>query len=874
MGGGKGKGKGKGGKGGKGKGGRGPRPSREFIDNGPEPSTAQDMGPDDDEDNDVEDAEEGTVKKKKSKGGGFQSMDLSYPVYSGIMKMGYKVPTPIQRRAIPTILRGIDCVVMARTGSGKTAAFLVPMLQQLGTHSTKVGVRGMLLNPTRELAVQTFKFAKQIGAATGLRHCLLVGGDSMEEQFQSLSTNPDCIIGTPGRVMHHMDEVKLDFRAIEFLCVDEADRVFEMGVDEQLTSIVKALPANRQTVLCSATLPRSVLDFVKGGDGGMAALRDPVEYIRLDADVKIGESLKMQFYLTRTEQKAGALLFILNNCVKEGERTVIFAATKHHVEYLSVMLENAGFDTSPIYGQMDQTARNISLAKFQKRISKILVVTDVAARGIDIPELENVVNFDFPGKAKLYIHRVGRTARAGRSGKAYSLVAVDEVPYMLDLYLFLGKKPMNVAQQDEDPETNTECYYGTIPERLLEQECESVRGITENDVDVANLARTVTNALKLYKKTRASASKLSAVRSKPVRQAAGVHPALAKLVSQTETDQDAFVAHLRSFRPDTTVLEASEGSSGHSAMKQKRGFHDRTIREVKEIRKRKISKLHEDSELGCVEHVPGEITMADGTTADFEEDEDKSSKFRDPNFFIDYRPTGDDPRGDEGYALGGEERIDDMVLDLMGEDAATMNKQRSVMKWDAKKKKYTMQTIGKDGKVMKENAAGTKVKDKEEKKVGRSYKAWQDKTKLKISRVGEEEKGGLANATMKYRKVGGRRVLVTDGGGRGADDELKTKEQMIKAKEEEMSKKSKNSKGHKGGKGGDNPLHTMKVKGRAKFSKGNHSLKAAGVSKPKGTASAPGHGKNNKTNQKRSKVNLAKTKYTKGKQGANSKKKK
>lgn len=118
-----------------------------------------------------------------------------------------KVPTPIQRRAIPTILRGIDCVVMARTGSGKTAAFLVPMLQLLGSHSSKVGVRGMLLSPTRELAVQTFKFAKQIGSATGLRHCLLVGGDSMEEQFQNLASNPDTIIGTPGRVMHHMDEV-------------------------------------------------------------------------------------------------------------------------------------------------------------------------------------------------------------------------------------------------------------------------------------------------------------------------------------------------------------------------------------------------------------------------------------------------------------------------------------------------------------------------------------------------------------------------------------------------------------------------------------------------------------------------------------------
>jgi ATP-dependent RNA helicase DDX54/DBP10 len=569
----------------------------------------------------------------------------------------------------------------------------------------------------------------------------------------------------------------------------------------------------------------------------MGALKEPVEYIRLDADVKIGENLKMQFYLTRTEQKAGALLFILRHLVKEGERTVVFAATKHHVEYLASLLAQCGMEASPIYGQMDQTARNISLAKFKNKTTKVLVVTDVAARGIDIPELENVINFDFPGKAKLYVHRVGRTARAGRNGRAYSLVAVDEVPYMLDLYLFLGRKPMNVAQEDEDPETNTEAYYGTIPERVLELECETVRGITNEDSDIAALSKTVTNALKLYKKTRSQASKLSAARAKPVRQAARVHPALAKLISTTEADQDAFVAHLRSFRPDTTVLESNEGSRGHAAMALKRGFHDRTIKEVKDIRRKKIAKMTEDADVACQEVVPGELLMADGTTADFEDDE-KPGAFRDPKFFIDYLPTGEDPKGDEGYALGGEERVDDMVLDLMGEDAASMNKQRSVMKWDAKKKKYTVQKIGKDGKVIKENEAGKKVKESEAKKVGRSYKAWQEKTKMKIARVGEEEK--LGGSQVKYKKIGGRRISMhVDSAG---DSELKTKDEMVKAKQAQESNKNKNSKGHKGGKGAS-PLDTMKVKGRAKFSKGNHALKAAGIQKKKGTASAPGHGR-------------------------------
>ena len=159
---------------------------------------------------------------------------------------------------------------------------------------------------------------------------------------------------------------------------------------------------------------------------------------------------------------------------------------------------------------------------------------------------------------------------------------------MLDLYLFLGRKPLNVCTEDDPNAMDAQSYYGLIPERLLEQECEAVRGIERDDTDVLSLSRTVTNALKLYKKTRSQASKLSAARAKPVRQAAMVHPALAKLVSTEEQDQDAFVAHLRSFRPNSTVLESREGSQGHAAMTLKRGFHDRTIKDVKEIRRKKV----------------------------------------------------------------------------------------------------------------------------------------------------------------------------------------------------------------------------------------------------------------------------------------------
>eukprot|EP01118_Nematostelium_gracile_P002012 TRINITY_DN12099_c0_g1_i1.p1 TRINITY_DN12099_c0_g1~~TRINITY_DN12099_c0_g1_i1.p1 ORF type:complete len:351 (-),score=83.16 TRINITY_DN12099_c0_g1_i1:27-1079(-) len=284
------------------------------------------------------------VKKKHF--GSFNTMGLSESVYKGVTKKGYKVPTPIQRKTIPLLLEGHDVVAMARTGSGKTASFLIPCFEKLKKHSVSVGVRAIILAPTRELALQTLKFVVQIGKYTDLRYCLLVGGDSMDDQFNQLAQNPDIIVATPGRLVHHLNEAEVSLKAVEYVVYDEADRLFEMGFADQLHEITKRLPESRQTALFSATLPNLLVEFARAG------LKNP-QLIRLDTDTKISENLKLSFFTVPLEEKASAMIYLLKNVIGPDQQTVVFVATKHHVEYIHMLLEQMGYSSTMIYGTMD-----------------------------------------------------------------------------------------------------------------------------------------------------------------------------------------------------------------------------------------------------------------------------------------------------------------------------------------------------------------------------------------------------------------------------------------------------------------------------------------------------------------------------------------
>ncbi|CAJ0834384.1 13857_t:CDS:10 [Entrophospora sp. SA101] len=510
--------------------------------------------------------------RKKKKSGGFQSMGLSYPIYKAVLKKGFKVPTPIQRKTIPLIMEGNDVVGMARTGSGKTAAFLIPMLEKLKIHSAKVGTRAIILSPSRELALQTQKVCKELAKYTDIRACILVGGDNLEDQFSMILGNPDVIIATPGRLLHLIVEMNLELGAVEYIVFDEADRLFEMGFSVQLHEILHRLPHTRQTLLFSATLPKSLVEFARAG------LQDPT-LVRLDTDTKISSDLE-------TEKEA-ALLYTLHEIIKvptesifniknndnsnlkkksnkqknqesksaskelllsSSHQTIIFVSTKHHVEYISNLLISAGFKTSYIYGSLDQTARKIQISNFRNGQTNLLVVTDVAARGIDIPIIENVINYDFINSSKVFIHRVGRTARAGKSGWAYSLITHDE----------------NEDYDASSLDYTKDIIFGCFPRGSLDIHLEWVKEKLQGESNLESLQKVAKNGYKLYCKSKPIAASESYKRTKELVEKmvfTEVHPLFVDKVDPNEKECQNLIKKISNFRPHETIFEM--GSRGN-----------------------------------------------------------------------------------------------------------------------------------------------------------------------------------------------------------------------------------------------------------------------------------------------------------------------
>jgi ATP-dependent RNA helicase DDX54/DBP10 len=481
---------------------------------------------------------------------------------------------------------------MARTGSGKTAAFVIPMIERLKAHSARVGARALIMSPSRELAIQTLKVVKEFGRGTDLKCVLLVGGDSLEEQFGFMASNPDIVIATPGRFLHLKVEMSLDLSSIKYVVFDEADRLFEMGFAAQLAEILHALPVARQTLLFSATLPKSLVEFARAG------LQEP-SLVRLDAESKVSPDLQSAFFSVKSAEKEGALLHILNDLIKmptgvpegvaaaqdngkkrkrgaEGpsrkqkpteHSTIIFAATKHHVDYLASLLRLSGFAVSHAYGSLDQTARNIQVEDFRSGMTNILVVTDVAARGIDIPVLANVINYDFPPQPKIFVHRVGRTARAGQRGWSYSLVRDTDAPYLLDLQLFLGKRLLLGKDSGDKSNYAEDVIVGAMVRDKLEATSEWITKLLGDDDDLNGLRNVAAKGEKLYVKTRNSASSESANRAKEVVASKGwmqLHPLFNSETNNVEQARIEMLARISGFRPHETVFEIGyRGKAGN-----------------------------------------------------------------------------------------------------------------------------------------------------------------------------------------------------------------------------------------------------------------------------------------------------------------------
>lgn len=347
--------------------------------------------------------------------------------------LSFKKPTPIQAKSIPPALTGKDIIGLAQTGSGKTAAFLLPILQSLFTSDNPRPFYALVLAPTRELAYQIDQTLKALGAGIGVRSSVLVGGMDMMQQSVSLGKRPHVIVATPGRLMDHLENTKgFSLRNLEYLVMDEADRLLDLDFGPILDKILKVIPhEHRRTYLFSATMTTKVAKLQR------ASLKDPVR-VEVSSKYTTVETLLQYYLLLPLKQKDAHLVYLTNEL--SSSSTIIFTRTVADAQRLSIILRLLGFPAIPLHGQLSQSSRLGALNKFKSGGRKILVATDVAARGLDIPLVDLVINYDIPTHSKEYIHRVGRTARAGRAGKAITLVSQYDVELLQRIEHVIGKK--------------------------------------------------------------------------------------------------------------------------------------------------------------------------------------------------------------------------------------------------------------------------------------------------------------------------------------------------------------------------------------------------------------------------------------------------
>ena len=374
----------------------------------------------------------------------FADLNLDKNILSALQSAGYDSPTPIQAQSIPAALAGKDIMASAQTGSGKTAAFLLPSLQKIVKRSEKPkGPRVLVLTPTRELAAQVEKTA-QIYAKNmkWVRSVTLVGGSSFGQQIKAMSKPIDIIVATPGRLMDHMRSGRVDFDRLEVLILDEADRMLDMGFIDDIETIVAATPEDRQTLLFSATWDGAV------GKLARKLTKNP-EVIEIEREDKQGKIDEQLLYCDDKNHKNRLLDHILRDA--NIDQCVIFTSTKAMTEVLADELYEKGFAANCLHGDMPQGWRNRTLMDLRKGRCKILVATDVAARGIDVPTITHVINYDLPKQAEDYVHRIGRTGRAGRSGLAISFAEVNEYMAVHKIERYIGRKLPEVLIEGLEP---------------------------------------------------------------------------------------------------------------------------------------------------------------------------------------------------------------------------------------------------------------------------------------------------------------------------------------------------------------------------------------------------------------------------------------
>jgi len=364
----------------------------------------------------------------------FHSLKIIEPILRSLEQEGYKTPTPIQKEAIPIVIEGKDLLGCAQTGTGKTAAFAIPILQSLynsRTNEKKRKIRSLIVTPTRELAIQINESFKAYGRFTGMNSTVIFGGVNQNPQTSSLHRGVDILVATPGRLLDLMDQGFISLRDIEIFVLDEADRMLDMGFIHDVKKIIAALPRQRQSLFFSATMPPEIVKLSN------SILNNPIK-VEVTPSASTVDIISQFVFFVDKGNKNALLVDVLKD--RNIKSALVFTRTKHGADKVVKVLEKNKISAEAIHGNKAQNARQRALANFKAQTTRVLVATDIASRGIDIEEMEFVINFEISNIAETYVHRIGRTGRAGAKGTAYSFCDAEEKAYLREIEKLIGKK--------------------------------------------------------------------------------------------------------------------------------------------------------------------------------------------------------------------------------------------------------------------------------------------------------------------------------------------------------------------------------------------------------------------------------------------------
>lgn len=364
----------------------------------------------------------------------FEQLELIEPIRKALKQEGYITPTPIQAEAIPVVLDGYDLLGCAQTGTGKTAAFSIPIIQKIelqGGRGRKPGIKALILTPTRELAIQIGESFAAYGCFTHVRHTVIFGGVGQKPQTDALEQGVDVLIATPGRLLDLINQGFVRLDTLEYFVLDEADRMLDMGFIHDIKRILPLLPKRRQSLFFSATMPPEI-ERLAG-----TILHEP-EKVEVTPASSTVDKIEQYVYYVEKADKPDLLKQLLEN--KALESVLVFTRTKYGADKVARALNKAGIGAEAIHGDKGQNTRQRALSNFKNHTTRVLIATDIAARGIDVDHLSHVINYELPNVPETYVHRIGRTGRAGREGVAYSFCDVEEVPYLKDIQKLIGKQ--------------------------------------------------------------------------------------------------------------------------------------------------------------------------------------------------------------------------------------------------------------------------------------------------------------------------------------------------------------------------------------------------------------------------------------------------